>query len=290
MQLTAVKNKLIQTCSSSTIYITSFKSLIHKKASSYLPFRQGYQEETEKHEAKESATDFLNGFRGLCAFIIIAQHSRGTLGPGEVNTLMHHIFNANHLTSAIALPGFFLLSSFLLTYRLMGELLAAPSSTNSSKYANIGKIISKYFIRRFFRIYLVFVVFCTIIKVFPWINGGISPFADWKHLVSLTFSMGDPNHLWTIPVEINYYFFMPVVCLLVLAVDFKSKLARNLILACFFVLSYLHLRTDLFAHFPNNPFVVNPGNFRKPTFATFLLGSLLGLLLDVHSFSFALEH
>ena len=290
MWVTAVKNKLSQAGSVTTRCITPFKSFIHKTAGSYLPLRQGDQEETEKHEAKESATDFLNGFRGLCAFLVIAQHSHGTLGTDEVNTLMHHILNAGHLTTSMALPGFFLLSSFLLTYRLMAELLAANSSANSSKYANIGKILSKYFIRRFFRIYLVFVVFCTIIKVFPWINGGISPFADWKHLVSLTFSMGDPNHLWTIPVEINYYFFMPVVCLLVLAVDFKSKLARNLILACFFVLSYLHLRTDLFAHFPNNPFVVNPGNFRKPTFATFLLGSLLGLLLDVHSFSFALEH
>ncbi len=109
--------------------------------------------------------------------------------------------------------GFFFLSAFLLTCRLLHEF----ESVQSSKMCLL-KIL-QYGIRRFFRIYLVFIIFWAI-TVF-----GHPLFRPFGPQITYTnFSDGlmlrflGRNHLWTMPVEIPYYFYIPVICFLV----FKS--------------------------------------------------------------------
>ena len=156
----------------------------------------------------EKRFDFLDGFRGLCAFSIIAVHSAGGKAYFK-NTIMGVMTTHGGFTQSIAMPGFFLLSSFLLTYRLTYELIDESSSLgHGSKKREYIKIISKYFIRRFFRIYIPFVVYCSCIKMSPSYLGGGQGYDTWLKLISLRFNMGDFNHLWTIPIEINYYFFI----------------------------------------------------------------------------------
>ena len=77
----------------------------------------------------------------------------------------------------------------------------------------------KYFVKRTFRIYIPFVLFCIIqdivflklklLKKSP--KKKISDF-DFFHLTSL--NMNVESHLWTIPVEIRYYFVIPIIALI----------------------------------------------------------------------------
>jgi len=110
--------------------------------------------------------------------------------------------------------------------------------------------------------------------------GVIFPYkiSDWFKLVSLTFSLGDPNHLWTIPLEISYYFVIPLICLTFLLVYKTSKKLWYALLTFCIYLSYFYLEHDLFYYFPQNPFVHDPHNFRAPTFSIFLCGSLLAFI------------
>jgi peptidoglycan/LPS O-acetylase OafA/YrhL len=216
--------------------------------------------------------DFLDGFRGLCAFSIVVAHTIG--GPSEKdiykNTLMRQMHINGGFVQSIAIPGFFLLSSFLLTYRLMSELLV----DTINKYDSY-KIIAKYFIRRFFRIYIPFVIYCISIKYSPSNLGANHYYAEWYKLVTLRFDMGDYNHLWTIPIEINYYFFIPIICILYLGLFKFNKKVLYSVLLIWICLALYHLKRDLFYKLPRNPFVINKGDFRAPTFSTFLCGSLL---------------
>jgi peptidoglycan/LPS O-acetylase OafA/YrhL len=109
--------------------------------------------------------------------------------------------------------------------------------------------------------------------------GSISIYTEFPLLhecAKLSFlNIGGNNHLWTIPIEINYYFFIPFICMIYLCLYRASKkLFYALLIACL-GLSVYHFDHDLFSKFPRNPFVVNLNDFRAPWFATFLCGSLL---------------
>ena len=193
-----IKNKLNHVCNSNEVLL-NIKSLIKKKLNYKL--LQKVENGQQQRITKENATDFLNGFRGLCAFIIVAHHSNiYVLKKTANNTLMEHMNSPkNRLTNSMALPGFFLLSAFLLTYRLMAELIDETSSSSAFfsiiNMLNIIKIFSKYFIRRFFRIYLVFVVYISIYKLFPIINDTTYTFDSWIYYVTVNFRFNDSNHI-----------------------------------------------------------------------------------------------
>jgi peptidoglycan/LPS O-acetylase OafA/YrhL len=63
-------------------------------------------------------------------------------------------------TLVFAVPGFFLLSAFLLTYRLLLELF----NYKLTEFKPILKLLDKYAIRRFFPIYPLLVIFIVLIK------------------------------------------------------------------------------------------------------------------------------
>lgn len=99
---------------------------------------------------------FLDAFRGLMALSVVVAHSKRDLNPFDPHR--DFVLIIQDLTSPLGMSGFFLLSSFLLTYRLYDELNKISSWDWNEHALSIGK----YFIRRFMRVYLVYFVFCTL--------------------------------------------------------------------------------------------------------------------------------
>ncbi len=98
-----------------------------------------------------------------------------------------------------------MLSSFLLTNKIYGEFIKSNGS-----FASIKQIVVKYLIRRFFRIYVPFVIYCTFLKT-RFSNLDKYPryvFGTWYNMVTLKYT--GTNHLWTIPPEVKYYLFIPI--------------------------------------------------------------------------------
>lgn len=104
------------------------------------------------------------------------------------------------------MSGFFLLSGFLLTYRLIKEL----HKPNSNSII----VILKYAIRRFFRIYAVVVIFTFMaINVNKYLKTSqYSQIRGVKETMLLQFN--GLNILWSIPSEIRYYFVIPIISLI----------------------------------------------------------------------------
>ena len=98
---------------------------------------------------------FLDAVRGLVALNVVVCHSAG--GLSKTRSQYDYVFIAERLCAPFAMSGFFLLSSFLLTYRLYDEMNKI-TSLDCREYA---LIISKYIIRRFLRVYVVFFVWCS---------------------------------------------------------------------------------------------------------------------------------
>lgn len=154
------------------------------------------REKTNNKSQTENRFDFLDGLRGSFAFIVTLSHS----SPG-INCAF--IFLVTRLTQKYAIAGFFLLSAFLLTYRLIKDLYK-PNSF-------IPLAVVQYFIRRFFRIYVVFALFVIAAKYGPRFIAGFT-YGKYGNLTSiLLLEYGGNTHLWTIPPEIKYYFLIPVI-------------------------------------------------------------------------------
>ncbi|KUF77899.1 Acyltransferase family [Phytophthora nicotianae] len=148
---------------------------------------------------------FLDGVRGLAAILVVAQHSKEYLQG----------FNLG----AVAVDAFFVLSSFLLTWLFMKKsmkLLAQEAGIRSWIFALVD-----YFSKRFFRVYPLFAITAIGIsfmsaeaqrRYFLFLNPG-----DFDLYQVLTFEF---NHrqfvLWTLPLEISYYFVIPVFVLAIL--------------------------------------------------------------------------
>jgi peptidoglycan/LPS O-acetylase OafA/YrhL len=139
--------------------------------------------------------DFLDSFRGLAALAVLLSHTRW------------HFEDFQFLMSGyyFGVVLFFLLSAFLLTYRLIIQYEAANY--------NIHKIIQvtiNYLITRFFRIYATLVIFCIIYGLLEYFIFGdtdqIKPLLGTLLLNRASIVSGGPSrygHLWTIPVEVR---------------------------------------------------------------------------------------
>ena len=219
-------------------------------------------------EITKGKFDFLDGLRGSFAFWVVMHH------------ITQHINNANNtdyyffffLGSYIGVVGFFVLSSFLLTYRLLIEF------DNNNKPNGITLITLKYFIRRFFRIYLPFVFFVSLIKSVSYIKFGANyPYpSSWWAMITLK-STGW-NHLWTIAPEIKYYFFIPIFVYL----TFKAKTIKKIWILFLIGSIYLIEHYNLFSKI-NSGKLVNfdiekSGYLFLTRFTVFYLGSILATI------------
>jgi peptidoglycan/LPS O-acetylase OafA/YrhL len=146
----------------------------------------------------------LDGYRGFAANLVLIQHTLKRFSSvGD-----YKVFRWTG--TYIGVSAFFVLSAFLLTYRLTIDLSKAKSNRQ------ILLCIIQYFIRRFFRIYLVFLIFWTLLHFGPqkmWLRGFYSSYSSYTNAFTLSF-LGR-NHFWTCLVEIKYYLFIPVFVLII---------------------------------------------------------------------------
>ncbi|KAF1331095.1 Acyltransferase family, partial [Globisporangium splendens] len=147
---------------------------------------------------------FLDGVRGLAAIFVVTQHS-GYMS--DINL------------GACAVDIFFVLSSFLLTmlfYKKSAQLLAQNASLRKWGYT-----LADYFSKRFFRVYPLFALVAIVIWTLPRDSKKrYYVFHDPDHydlFKVLTFDFPSRYHVfWTLPLEIAYYFLIPVFVLAVL--------------------------------------------------------------------------
>lgn len=144
---------------------------------------------------------FLDGYRGSLALIVLIIHCKVHENCELVNSLEGY-------SQSYSIAGFFMLSAFLLTYRLLKDLY--KSTTTRELILQL----AKYFIRRFFRIYVFYVLFYTIFKyILPFVRAIHREGHQTTYFQFLTLKYPGYNHLWTVPCEIKYYCFIPIFCL-----------------------------------------------------------------------------
>ncbi len=144
--------------------------------------------------------DFLDSYRGLAALSVVLTHS--SLFFEGFHWIIHALY--------FGVVSFFLLSSFLLTYRLIIQYEAANYDTRL-----IIRITRDYVITRFFRIYVTLIAFCVTHSALQFL---IYPYKDALEMKPLQALQGaillersilketSSGFLWTVPVEVNLEF------------------------------------------------------------------------------------
>ena len=204
-------------------------------------------------EETKNKLDFLDGYRGSLAIWVLIGHTNMIF-----KILDQYPFDmSGHY---IGVNGFFILSSFLLTYRLFDELVSSKQT-----YKKILLTMLKYTIRRFFRIYVPFVITISLIKYDQKFFGGCFSYSSsWYDLITLKYPHG--NHLWTIGPEIKYYALIPLICLFFYNIE-NDKLYLKIIkliiasLSVYFFIKF-YFKKDLFSKL----------------YCVFLNGSILAIL------------
>ncbi|GMF27147.1 unnamed protein product [Phytophthora fragariaefolia] len=162
------------------------------------------KEHTARPSSPVAKILFLDGVRGAAVVFVVTQHSG----------YMHDIY-----MGAVGVDAFFVLSSFLLTMIFMKKSIKLRAEQAS--YCRWGWTLADYFSKRFFRVYPLF----AIVAITLW----FMPF-EYKHRYYLVKNPEDfnlfqtltfhPEHrhylMWTLPLEISYYFILPAFVLAVL--------------------------------------------------------------------------
>ncbi|RMZ95454.1 acyltransferase family [Brachionus plicatilis] len=207
--------------------------------------------------------EYLDGYRGLLALIVACAHTIHYSAKSELVNFL------NTISQSVGVYGFFVLSSFLLTYRLLKQLKQFKQNS-----------ILNYFIRRFFHVYVPFFIYATLAKFGPRIIGGHINYhehlfySSWTSLVSL--NTDGSSHLWTIAPEIKYYFIIPIICLICL------KLGNKKIL--FVTAAGLWLALDEKFNFfglGSSDLDIKKRHVLLTRYAVFLYGSMAAVVLDI---------
>jgi peptidoglycan/LPS O-acetylase OafA/YrhL len=123
----------------------------------------------------ENKLDFLSGLRGILALNVVLAHHFYAIKAGDSEL----ISVIRSLAGPFAVIGFFVLSSFLLTYRLLIDF------KKSAKFEQTIGIIIQYFTRRILRIYVPFFVFCACVELGPGFLQAWDTYPSFFDLVSL---------------------------------------------------------------------------------------------------------
>jgi peptidoglycan/LPS O-acetylase OafA/YrhL len=151
------------------------------------------QATTNKSAKEQERFEFLDGFRGLCALMVVLGHSAQNSGYG-----------GNYGGALIAVPGFFVLSSFLIVYQLLRSL----QKGSVRKLRDLKSFFLIYFCKRFFRIYPLFFIVAYLIDRYPKYGGECGEFYK---VVTLQYS--SLCIMWTIRPEVYNYIWMPFLAL-----------------------------------------------------------------------------
>lgn len=209
--------------------------------------------------------EYLDGYRGLLALIVACAHTIHYSAKSELVNFL------NIISQSVGVYGFFVLSSFLLTYRLLKEL----ENTKS-----ISRSILDYLFRRFFRVYLPFFIYATSVKFGPKIIGGHINYhehlyySSWTSLVSL--NTDGSSHLWTMAPEIKFYFIIPIICFVC------HKLREKKIIFVLITALWLALDEKLnFFSLDSSDLDIKRRHILLTRYAIFLYGSLAAVCLII---------
>lgn len=172
-----------------------------------IPKENGEQVMSESATAGKRLEKFpaFDGFRGIGVVVVIFSHCPQVLESSLYNTIWH--INQLSRVGYIALDIFFVMSGFFITRLLLRER------------AKTGRISFRdFYIRRVLRIFPVYyltVIACLFLFKFST--------ADTISLLSYTFNFYHPlhpvpnplEHTWSLSVEEQFYFFWPLLILLV---------------------------------------------------------------------------
>lgn len=137
--------------------------------------------------------EYFDSFRGILCISVIVFHQ-------GLEAFTFNGFN-------FGVMGFFILSSFLLSFRLIKQY---ESATSVDK---IIQITINYAIIRLFRIYFPYLIFCSFEKYYLNEKSVIKENDTMFDLIILK-HWNRTTHLWTMPVEIRYYFLIPFIAIL----------------------------------------------------------------------------
>jgi peptidoglycan/LPS O-acetylase OafA/YrhL len=143
----------------------------------------------------------LNGIRGFAVILVLLSHASNA----GVNLQSNLIFSGAGRYGVFL---FFILSSFLLTRQFI-EI--------SPKGNQIKPFITHYLLRRFLRIYPLFLASLALYYVLDKFGMGIYELSEMD-LAKAIFLLDGKGVFWTIPVEFQYYFILPVIALIFLRV------------------------------------------------------------------------
>uniref|UniRef100_H3GXF5 Acyltransferase 3 domain-containing protein n=1 Tax=Phytophthora ramorum TaxID=164328 RepID=H3GXF5_PHYRM len=202
---------------------------------------------------------FLDGIRGAAVIFVVTQHTR----------YMHDIF-----MGAVGVDAFFVLSSFLLTMIFMKKSIKMFAEEVS--YRKWGYTLADYFSKRFFRVYPLFALVAISLWLMPFEYKNryykVSQPEDFNLFQTLTFH---PEHrhflMWTLPLEISYYFILPAFVLAVL------KLGR------FWWMSFVPLYVWVIhegLYTTRNNYYKQPLSMHLPTFIAGSMAAVIFVKLD----------
>ncbi|OWZ11543.1 Acyltransferase [Phytophthora megakarya] len=189
------KSSVLEEISLQVQDVSDTKQLIEPEAKSSKP----------KPAAAPTKVLFLDGVRGLAAILVVCQHSREYLHDLDLG--------------ACAVDAFFVLSSFLLTMLFMKKSMRMLSQNAS--YRKWAFSLADYFSKRFFRVYPLFASVVFVIWLLPFEDQKqyflVKERGHFDLFKVLTFSFRHRYFVfWTLPLEISYYFCLPVFVLGVL--------------------------------------------------------------------------
>ncbi|KUF76888.1 hypothetical protein AM587_10013791 [Phytophthora nicotianae] len=146
---------------------------------------------------------FLDGVRGLAAILVVIQHSH------EYPTQGLHL-------GSVAVDAFFVLSSFLLTWLFLKKSMKMIEQQAGIRLWTIALL--DYFQKRFFRVYPLFAVTAISLYFMPLYAQHryfhVKKPEDYDLGKVLMFYSGFRVHVfWTLPLEIGYYFVIPMFVL-----------------------------------------------------------------------------
>ena len=204
----------------------------------------------------------LDGLRGLSALAVVYHHICQLSRP-------HLPFIQTGLSylGAVAVFSFFALSSFLLTSKGIKDWKNTPQ-----KAQNATRFWGAYFIKRVARVYPLFLLVSVLMLVGQeFVKMPQHLKMVWWEQIFLIYPKGV---FWTIPVEVEYYFFLPLIVIgyVYLSTHFSRKhalwLGSSALLLLMVLSTYLFPMDSFPLIYPHLP----------PYFAGFVAGSLAGII------------